>query len=125
MPHKPDTHATCVAVSVASVACYTATYSCDESPDIEHRHQPRRNTDRHSGRNNRVNAPDGLALAKFAIAGRVHFDSAINGRHLQHGVTVVPQLTLFDKTLHHVNGRRKIFEPLSERDQLDTASDYA
>jgi hypothetical protein len=31
-------------------------------------------------------------------------------------VAVVPQPALLDQALEHVNGGRKIFEPLSERD---------
>ena len=38
-------------------------------------------------------------------------------------MTVVPQFSLLDQTFEHVNGGRKIFKSLAERDELNTAAD--
>ena len=35
----------------------------------------------------------------------------------------MPQLALLDEAFEDVDGRRKILEPLAERDKLDTAPD--
>ena len=75
--------ATSAGGSAAIAACCMATSTSvtRSKPDVDHRRRPCRDADRHAGRDNRVNATGGLALAKFSISGRVHFDPAIDRRH--------------------------------------------
>jgi hypothetical protein len=52
-----------------------------QSCNVDHRRRPRRDADRHAGRDNRVYAASGFSLAQLSISGAVHFDSAIGRRH--------------------------------------------